>query len=64
MAYVKTMDPAIHRTMDAKFVDSSYPLEVNLMNTTGTITLWFFALCAKSGSVVPTHGTDISTHTI
>ena len=47
------MDPAIHRTMDVKFVDSSYPLKVNLMNTTGAITLQFFALCAKRCSAAP-----------
>ena len=57
------MDPAIHRIMDVKSVDSSYPLEVNLMTTTGAITPQFFALCVKRHLAVPAHAIDISTHT-
>ena len=63
MAYVKTMDPAIHRIMDVKSVDNFYHCEVNLMITTGAITLCFYALYAKRHSVVPTHEIDISIHT-
>ena len=59
----KNYDPAIHRTMDVKFVDSFYHLEVNLMIITGTSTLRFFALYAKRHSVVLTHEIDISIQT-
>ena len=60
----KNYGPSHPQNYGCKVVDSSYPLEANLMNTTGAITLRFFALYAKSHSVVPTHGTDIFTHTI
>ena len=60
----KIMDPAIHRTMDAKFVGSSYPLEVNLTNTTGLHPPVLCPVCKKTFSCPNTRDQHLDSHNL